>query len=124
MKTNVSTILNQYFERKILQAKKNGTNGDRKDLKVKTMTHYPHSFEQKTSIVYKLEQPSMVSLVVYNPEFRCLTYLACGYRDKGYHKVEFDARTLPAGTYVARLRTENGIIKEYMKKEAGPYLAS
>jgi hypothetical protein len=124
MKTTISTILNQYFEGKMLKSKNKVNNGSQYDFKLKMMTHYPDPFEQKTSIVYKLDQSSLVSLVVYNPEFRCLTYLACGYKEKGYHRVEFDASLLPAGTYVARLRTDNGIVKLYMKKTVGPELVA
>lgn len=115
MKTNVLSILKQYFEGTPLN-KEQKRHVENSGYSIKMMTHDPEQFNHQTSIVYKLEVPSLVSLVVYNPEFRCLTYLACGYKSKGYHRVVFDARDLPAGTYVARLRTETGIIKEYMSK--------
>jgi hypothetical protein len=128
MKTTVAAILTQYFEGNPTIVKNTGKNpvmkdrinGNRVDLKVKVITHYPSPFKQKASLVYKLEQPSLVSLVVYNPEFRGMCYLASGYKDKGYHRVDFDASCLPAGVYVARLRTEQGIVKEYMTKLNGP----
>ena len=87
-----------------------------KKFKVEPMSHFPGPFDQKTSIVYKLDQPSCVSLVVYSSDTSGMTYLVCGFQREGYHKVDFDASELPAGVYVARLRTEKGIIKEFMTK--------
>jgi hypothetical protein len=120
MKTNSTTILNRYFESEKIMAANNNTRVQEKETVIRKMTHYPVAFEQRTSIVFKLEQPSLVSLVVYNPEFHCMTYIDCGYKEKGYHRVEFDGSQLPAGNYIARLRTEEGIFKEYMRKVSGP----
>ena len=87
-----------------------------KKFKVEPMSHFPGPFDQKTSIVYKLDNPSCVSLVVYSSDAAGMTYLVCGFQREGYHKVDFDASKLPAGVYVARLRTDKGIIKEFMTK--------
>jgi hypothetical protein len=124
MKTNITPILKQYFESTRQQAMLNRINGNKEDLKIKTMTLYPEPFDQQTSIVFRLDEPSMISLVVYNPDFNCMNYLACGFRDKGYHRVVFDARELPAGNYIARLRTCKGIVKAYMRKNEGAEVIS
>jgi hypothetical protein len=120
MKTNNTTILNKYFEREMNLVQNNTARGQMKESVIRKITHYPASFEQKTSLVFKLEEPSLVSLVVYNPEFHCISYLHCGFKAAGYHRVEFDGGHLPAGNYVARLRTQEGIYKEYMRKVSGP----
>lgn len=83
---------------------------------VERMSFYPDPFDQKTTIVYKLDEPSCVSLVVYNIEKNGMTYLVCDHQHEGYHKVDFDASHLPAGTYVARLRTNCGIVKKAIVK--------
>lgn len=85
-------------------------------LKVEQMSHFPDPFDQKTSIVFKLDHPTCVSLVVYNTDTKGMTYLACGHHHEGYHKVDFDGSNLVAGIYVARLRTDQGVKKIFMTK--------
>lgn len=92
-----------------------GVRSDKK-FKIEVMSHFPGPFDQKTSIVYKLDHPSCVSLVVYGSASTGVTYLACGFKREGYHKVDFDASNLPSGVYIARLRTDTGVIKEFMTK--------
>lgn len=122
MKTNVPSILNEYFEGRQMQDVQNKDPENNTNV-VKVITHYPERFEQKTTIVFKLDKPSLISLMVYNPEFHCMAYLACGYRKAGYHRTVFDASDLPPGTYIARLRMNSGIVKEYMRKVGGPEMA-
>lgn len=83
---------------------------------IEPMSLFPDPFDQKTTIVYKLDRQSCVSLVVYNIEKNGMTYLVCGHQHEGYHKVDFDASHLPAGIYIARLRTDSGVVKRAMTK--------
>lgn len=85
-------------------------------FKIDQLSHFPDPFDQKTSIVFKLEYPGCISLVVYNVDRHGMTYLACGPHHEGYHKVDFDASSLPSGVYIARLRTEQGVEKIFMTK--------
>jgi hypothetical protein len=95
--------------------KNNGAKAANK-LRVEQLTHFPDPFDQKTSIVFKLDHPTCVSLIVYNADTNGMTYLACGPHHEGYHKVDFDASNLPAGIYIARLRTDLGVEKIFMTK--------
>jgi len=83
---------------------------------IEQLSFFPDPFDQKTTLVYKLDKHSCVSLVVYNIEKSGMTYLVCGHQHEGYHKVDFDASHLPAGIYVARLRTDAGVVKKAMTK--------
>lgn len=97
-------------------SKKNNRATVANKLKVEQMSHFPDPFDQKTSIVFKLDYPTCVSLVVYNTDTKGMIYLACGPHHEGYHKFDFDASNLNAGVYVARLRTDLGVKKIFMTK--------
>jgi hypothetical protein len=90
--------------------------GRKSKFKIDQLSNFPDPFDQKTSIVFKLDHPTCVSLIVYNADTNGMTYLACGPHHEGYHKVDFDASNLPAGIYIARLRTDQGVEKIFMTK--------
>jgi photosystem II stability/assembly factor-like uncharacterized protein len=72
--------------------------------------NYPNPFNPMSTIRYDLPQASEVSLIVYDMLGRELAGLASGFRQPGYHQIQWDSRDardreLPSGIYIARLTT-------------------
>lgn len=69
--------------------------------------NYPNPFNPKTEIMYQLEKSGFVELSVYNLLGQKVQTLESGFRTAGMHKVSFDAKGLPSGTYLYKLTTEH-----------------
>jgi CubicO group peptidase (beta-lactamase class C family) len=72
--------------------------------------NYPNPFNPSTTLSYGLPYGSGVSLIVYNLLGREVVRLVDGYREPGYHEVQWNGRNhdgieLPSGIYIARLMT-------------------
>lgn len=80
------------------------------------LSSYPNPFIDVTTISYKVEVSTKVTLVVYSPGNMGITYLVSEYLRPGTYKAEFDATGLPAGQYVVHLRIGKLVFKEKMKK--------
>ncbi len=66
--------------------------------------NYPNPFNPKTSIIFGLPEASEVKLTLYNSLGEETANLFKGYKNAGYHHVEFDASKLPSGVYFYRLQ--------------------
>jgi hypothetical protein len=66
--------------------------------------NYPNPFNPKTTIIFGLPKASEVKLTLYNALGEEVAGLFEGYRNAGYHRVEFDASKLPSGVYFYRLQ--------------------
>ena len=67
--------------------------------------NYPNPFNPATVIEFGLPQDSRVTLEVFNLLGQEVAVLLPGVDySAGYHKVSFEARTLPSGIYVYRIR--------------------
>ena len=66
--------------------------------------NYPNPFATHTTIQYDLPQDRPVHLVVYDVLGRPVRTLVDGHQRAGSYTVEFEAGSLPAGLYLARLR--------------------
>jgi hypothetical protein len=65
--------------------------------------NYPNPFNPSTVIRYQLSANDFVSLKIYDPLGREVAALATGLQEKGEHRVVWNARALPSGTYFYRL---------------------
>lgn len=66
--------------------------------------NYPNPFNPVTAISYRLAEPGMVRLAVYDALGRELSVLDEGNRSAGLHTVRFDAGALSGGMYIYQLR--------------------
>jgi len=65
--------------------------------------NYPNPFGEATEIRFALPDAGPVSLVVYDLMGREVVRLADGIRPVGYHRVRWDASSLPSGVYLYQL---------------------
>ena len=65
--------------------------------------NYPNPFNPMTSIIFGLPEASKVKLTLFNFLGEEVTNLFVGYKNAGYHQIEFDASRLPSGIYFYRL---------------------
>ena len=68
--------------------------------------NYPNPFSKTTTIRYSLPEPMHVRLTVFDMLGREVTVLVDEQQDGGIHTVDFDARGVPPGVYVARLQAD------------------
>ena len=69
--------------------------------------NYPKSFNPKTSILFGLPEASEVKLTLFNSLGEEVANLIEGYKNAGYHQVEFDAAVLPSGVYFYRIQARD-----------------
>lgn len=72
--------------------------------------NYPNPFNPVSTIRYDLPHGSNVSLAVYDILGREVASLIKGYKEPGYHSIQWDSRDMrgreiPSGIYIARLGT-------------------
>ncbi|MEM8488461.1 MAG: T9SS type A sorting domain-containing protein, partial [Bacteroidota bacterium] len=70
--------------------------------------NYPNPFNPQTSIRFAMPEAAHVSVSVYDALGRQVATLMDGVQEAGYHEVNFDAASLPSGTYLYRLVTPAG----------------
>ncbi|MFC2102948.1 choice-of-anchor D domain-containing protein [Bacteroidota bacterium] len=68
--------------------------------------NFPNPFNPKTSIIFGLPEASKVKLTLFNFLGEEVTSLFEGYKNAGYHQVEFDATNLPSGIYFYQLQAD------------------
>lgn len=68
-------------------------------------TNYPNPFNPVTTIRFDVPVSSIVHLNVYNMLGQNVARLVNGAVQAGQHEAQFDARSLPSGTYSYRLET-------------------
>ncbi|MCP4633197.1 MAG: T9SS type A sorting domain-containing protein [candidate division Zixibacteria bacterium] len=66
--------------------------------------NYPNPFNAQTTISFNLRSADNVNLSVYNLGGQKVETLVNGYREAGYHAVNFDASTLSSGVYFYKLQ--------------------
>jgi len=76
--------------------------------------NWPNPFNPSTMIRYSLPVTGHVSLAVYDALGRVVSVLAEGRLDAGEYNVQFDARNLPGGVYVARLSANGSMLTRKM----------
>lgn len=66
--------------------------------------NYPNPFNPKTTISYNLTSSANVDLRVYDILGREVASLINEFQNIGLHSVNFDAKNLPSGTYIALIK--------------------
>ncbi|RKY96032.1 MAG: hypothetical protein DRQ13_06315, partial [Ignavibacteriae bacterium] len=61
--------------------------------------NYPNPFNPATTIEYSVPEVSNVTITVYSVVGELATTLVSGSVEAGYHRINFDASTMPSGTY-------------------------
>ncbi|MFA7287971.1 MAG: alpha-amylase family glycosyl hydrolase, partial [Melioribacteraceae bacterium] len=77
------------------------------------MQNYPNPFNPETTIQYKLNKESNVTLKVYDILGRELVTLIDEFKSAGNHKINFNAHSFASGIYFYQLQTDS---KQIMKK--------
>ncbi len=68
------------------------------------MQNYPNPFNPATSIIFGLPHSSQVSIVLFNAIGQQVDVIFDGYKEAGYHKIQFDASSLNSGVYFYRIQ--------------------
>ena len=66
--------------------------------------NYPNPFNPLTTIEFRIPKPEFVELDVYNTLGQRIKTLVSQHMTVGFHKVEFDATSLPSGLYFYKIR--------------------
>ncbi|MCU7490457.1 MAG: T9SS type A sorting domain-containing protein [Ignavibacteria bacterium] len=72
--------------------------------------NYPNPFNPSTVINYQIPKASKVTLKIYDMLGKEVTTLVNEYKEQGRYSVEFNASSLPSGTYIYEIRA-NGFEK-------------
>jgi len=67
--------------------------------------NYPNPFNPSTTIQFSLPKQTVLKINIYNMLGEQLATIAEGTYEAGYHKVTFNAKSLPSGTYIYRLES-------------------
>ena len=70
--------------------------------------NYPNPFSGSTTIRLELPESGDVRIVVYDMTGREVRQMHDGYLSMGAHEFRFDADSLPSGTYIYRVSTNQG----------------
>jgi probable HAF family extracellular repeat protein len=77
--------------------------------------NYPNPFNPSTTIQFSLPKQTQLKINLYNMLGEQVATIAEGMYESGYHKVTFNASTLPSGTYVYRLESSDFVqVKKMM----------
>lgn len=69
--------------------------------------NYPNPFNPSTSIRFSLPKETQLKINIYNMLGELVETLAEGTYEAGYHKVTFNASSLPSGAYVYRIESSD-----------------
>jgi len=69
--------------------------------------NYPNPFNPSTTIRFSLPKETQLKINIYNMLGELVETLAEGNYETGYHKVTFNASTLPSGVYIYRIESSD-----------------
>ena len=78
------------------------------------LSNYPNPFNPTTTLMFAINQPGKVQLIVYDMLGREVASLANGQMQSGVYRVGLDGSLLASGNYIARLVTPNGTTTRLM----------
>jgi hypothetical protein len=84
-----------------------GQHSDRFPLAPRLYTSYPNPFNSITIIEYEIPKAGPVQLKVFNSIGEEVVELVNDWQNAGRHRIFFDAKNLPTGVYVCRLRVNS-----------------
>lgn len=67
--------------------------------------NYPNPFNPITNIPFELQQAMFVTISVFTLDGRKVKVLFSGYKNEGFHVINFNASNLATGLYVVNLRS-------------------
>jgi hypothetical protein len=73
------------------------------------MMNWPNPFIEQNTVKYFLDEPSEVTLQIVNSTGQTVTSIYDGFRLKGEHSYQWDAKGLPPGIYFILIKTEGKI---------------
>ncbi len=79
------------------------------------MQNYPNPFNPSTSIIYGLPHSGQVRIVLFNAVGQQVKVIFDGYKDAGYHKIQFNASTLSSGIYFYRIQADSPSGKSFVE---------
>jgi hypothetical protein len=85
-----------------------------KPTKLELYQNYPNPFNPTTKIDFSLPQACNVTLKIFNTLGEEVATLFNGYMEAGIQTINFNAKNLPSGFYIYRLRTEKATIIKKM----------
>jgi hypothetical protein len=74
-------------------------------VKKPELINYPNPFSSETTIGFRLDQATDVTLRIYNIQGQEVSVPVNGRLGKGYHTIRFSAGNLPEGIYHAVLQS-------------------
>jgi subtilisin family serine protease len=67
------------------------------------MQNYPNPFNPMTTIEFSIPEKADISIMIYSALGELVSTLTSGSYNAGYHKLNFDASSLPSGMYMYQL---------------------
>lgn len=87
---------------------------DGMDKKTELNQNYPNPFNPVTTIRFFLSEESEVSIDLFDLAGFKVATIEKGFKEPGYHNVEFDGSRLASGVYLYRLKTNELVISRKM----------
>jgi hypothetical protein len=72
--------------------------------------NFPNPFQQSTSIAYSIVKPDHVNLSLYDIYGKHIQTLINCNHNSGNYSINFDAKDLPGGIYIYKLKTGNKVV--------------
>lgn len=79
------------------------------DKQTELTQNYPNPFNPVTTIRFFLSEESDISIDIFDLAGFKVATVEQGFKEAGYHDVEFDGSTLASGVYLYRLKTKNQV---------------
>jgi len=80
------------------------------------LNNYPNPFAVRTTIEWRSTLPGHQKITIFDISGKEIEVLFDGYREKGTHRVEFDASALPAGLYCLCINIDAKLIVKKLIK--------
>ncbi len=81
------------------------------------MQNYPNPFNPSTSIIYGIPHPGQVRIVLFNAVGQQVKVIFEGYKDAGYHKLQFNGSALSSGVYFYRIQADSPLRDHLLKQK-------
>ena len=65
--------------------------------------NYPNPFNSQTSISFEVEQPTEISIAIFNLKGQMVAEIFEGMKEPGYYAINWDAGNVSAGTYIIKM---------------------
>ncbi len=79
------------------------------------MQNYPNPFNPSTSIIYGLPHSGQVRIALFNAVGQQVKVIVDGFKDAGYHKLQFNASALSSGVYFYRIQADSPSGKSFVE---------